>query len=420
MKAEILCVGTEILLGDIVNTNAADIAKALAGIGVEVYSQSVVGDNPHRLKASIQSAFEHNEIVIMTGGLGPTYDDLTKETVAEYFGLKIELHEPSLADIKCFFHSINHHMTANNEKQAYMPQGAVVFKNDYGTAPGLAVEKDGKIAILMPGPPREMRPMLANSVIPYLAKMSGHVLYSKNLNFFGIGESSLENILKDLMVNTKNPTIAPYAKTGEVMLRVTARAKDEAEAIAMIAPVEKIIRDKVGEYIYGADVKNLESALVAMLKDNNLTLATAESCTGGMIGSRITSVSGSSDVFLCGLCTYSNDMKVKVLGVSARTLDAFGAVSAQTVAEMAQGARKVSGADIALAVSGIAGPTGGTDDKPVGLIYVGIDSDAYSEVVKLELGSRYADSREYNRMYASSHALSMAIKAVKSLRSYGI
>ncbi len=415
MKAEILCVGTEILLGDIVNTNATDIARALASIGIEVYSQSVVGDNAVRLKQHLYESFENNDIIIMTGGLGPTYDDLTKETVAEYFGLEMEVHEPSLKNLKCFFQNIHKHMTINNEKQAQMPKGATVFENGFGTAPGLAVKGKGKIAILMPGPPREMRPMLQNSVLPYLAELSGFVLHSRVLNFFGIGESSLEDTLKDLMVNTNNPTIAPYAKTGEVSLRITARAKTKEEAIKMIDPIETQIRQMVGKYIYGVDAGNLENTVVNLFREKGLTIATAESCTGGLVSQRITEVSGSSDVLLCGLCTYSNDMKVKVLGVSEKTLELHGAVSKEVVSEMARGARNVSGADVAVAVSGIAGPTGGTEQKPVGLIYVGVSSEKYEEVVELKLGNRYTDARSFNRTFSASKALFMAISAANAL-----
>ncbi len=415
MRAEILCVGTEILLGDIVNTNATDIARGLASIGVEVYTQSVVGDNAGRLASHLRTSFENNDVIIMTGGLGPTYDDLTKETVAEYFGLEMEVHEPSLKQLKCFFSNISKHMTHNNEKQAHMPKGATVFENSYGTAPGLAVNKDGKIAILMPGPPREMKPMLEMSVLPYLHQLSGYVLHSRSLNLFGIGESNLEHILKEMMVSTDNPTIAPYAKTGEVMLRITARAKSKEEAIAMIDPVEAQIRQKVGEYIYGVDVGNLESAVVQDLKQKGLKIATAESCTGGLISERITRVSGSSEVLLCGLCTYSNEMKAQVLGVDVATINEHGAVSEEVVLEMARGARAVSGADIALSVSGIAGPTGGTEEKPVGLIYVCVSSDVHEEVIKLNLGSRYTDARMYNRLYASSYALKLALKAAEKV-----
>jgi len=266
MIAEILCVGTELLLGDIVNTNAAYIAKELATMGIEVYTQSVVGDNPARLADSLKIAFSRADTVIMTGGLGPTYDDLTKETVAAYFGREMQMHEPSLRQLEAFFTKRDRPMTENNKKQALMPRGAVVFENFHGTAPGLAVEGDGKIAILLPGPPQEMQPMFQESVVPYLMSFSGKTIVSHNVHMVGIGESQLESELRESMLAHTNPTIAPYAKQGEVLLRVTAQAPTREEAEAMIAPeVEKLRRD-YAEYVYGVDVGDLQHAAVALLK----------------------------------------------------------------------------------------------------------------------------------------------------------
>ena len=330
MKAEILCVGTELLLGDIVNTNAAYIAKELANLGIDVYNQAVVGDNPDRLKESLEQAFQRNDIVVMTGGLGPTYDDLTKETVAQLFGKKMILHQESLERIERFFKYYNRVMTENNRKQAYMPEGATVFPNDNGTAPGLAVEKDGKIAILLPGPPREMIPMFSSSVVPYLQQFSGSTLYSSNIHLFGIGESQVETILREMMVSHRNPTIAPYAKEGEVRLRVTASAKAKEEAKEMVLPVVEQIRDILGKYIYGIDVGDLQTALVQKLTEKKKKVACAESCTGGYISKRLTEVPGASLVFDCGVCSYANEIKERVLGVSHETLAAHGAVSRET------------------------------------------------------------------------------------------
>ena len=413
MNAEILCVGTELLLGDIVNTNAAYIARELAGAGINVYHQSVVGDNPGRLKESLLAALTQNDCVITTGGLGPTYDDLTKETVAELFGRKIVTDQPSLAYIEKFFQKTGRPMTENNKKQALMPEGATVFHNENGTAPGLAVEDHGKIVVLLPGPPREMIPMFRDQVLPYLEKFSDHVLASRGIHIFGVGESAVEQELRELMVSQTNPTVAPYAKDGEVLLRVTASAATREEALRLTEPtVEKILK-KYGEHVYGVDIDSLQAAVVQEYRAKKLTLATAESCTGGLVSKRITEIPGASEIFLCGLCTYSNEMKERLLGVSHQTLEQYGAVSEQTAREMARGVRLASGAAVGVSTTGIAGPGGGSAEKPVGLVYVGIDSAAYSKVIRLTLGRGYKEEREYIRYVASSHALNLALKAAK-------
>lgn len=415
MIAEILCVGTELLLGDIVNTNAAYAARELAAIGINVYFQSVVGDNPARLKQALSLALSRSDLVVMTGGLGPTYDDLTKETVAEAFGLRMELHQPSLDAIAGYFKRTNRVMTKNNEKQAWMPEGAHVFVNNYGTAPGLAVEKEGKRVVLLPGPPREMEPMFSEEVIPYLKALSDTVLVSHVIHIFGMGESAVEDKLKEYMIAHTNPTVAPYAKEGEVQLRVTAGAKNEAEADAMIWPVIEEIKAVLGDVIYGIDVGSLQAALVQQLLEKNRQVATAESCTAGLVSKRITEISGSSSVFECGIVSYANSIKRDVLGVAQETLDAYGAVSDQTVREMARGVRKLSGADIGVAISGIAGPGGGTPEKPVGLVYVCASCDGFEEVLELHLSRRRRNERENIRYLASSNALALAIKALRTL-----
>ncbi|WP_066648124.1 competence/damage-inducible protein A [Christensenella timonensis] len=414
MKAEILCVGTELLLGDIVNTNAAYIAKELANIGIDVYYQSVVGDNNDRLKSSLNLAFSRADIVILTGGLGPTYDDLTKETVAEYFHKEMQMDEDSLKGIECFFKKLDRPMTENNKKQAMMPAGATIFPNAHGTAPGLAVSENGKTAILLPGPPSEMKPMFGESVIPYLMGFSNKVLVSHNLRLFGIGESQVEDTLYGLMKNSTNPTIAPYAKTGEVTLRVTASGDTYEECETLIVPVIKQIKDALGQYIYGIDVANLQTAVVQALKEKNLTVATAESCTGGLVSQRITQVPGASEVFGCGVCSYSNAIKQAVLHVSGDTLEKYGAVSRQTAAEMAQGVRRISGADIGVSTTGIAGPGGGSKEKPVGLVYIAIDSEKVSKVIKLNLQRGRVDDRENIRHMSAQHVFQMILDALKS------
>ncbi len=405
--AEILCIGTEILLGNIVNTNSADISRGLAELGINMYHHTVVGDNPERLKEALETAFSRSNIVITTGGLGPTYDDLTKETIAAYFGRKLIQHGPSIQSIKSFFRRIGGEMTENNLKQAMMPEGCMVLENHYGTAPGAILEGDGKIAIMMPGPPREMGPMFREQVLPWLAKRSSQVFRSHCIYFFGIGESALESQLRKEMEQMTNPTLAPYAKEGEVMLRVTACAPSEAEAEALMEPVIQMLQQRFGDLIYGIDVDNLQTAAVRLLREKGLKAATAESCTGGYVAKRITEIPGSSDVFECGIVSYANSVKNKVLGVREETLKQFGAVSPQTAAEMAEGVRNLSGADIGISLTGIAGPGGGSQEKPVGLVYVGVSSPWHSEVKELRLGRGYDKERELIRWLASSHALSL-------------
>lgn len=408
MIAEILCVGTELLLGDTINTNASYIARELAKIGIEVYHHSVVGDNPARLKESLNLCLSRSDMVLLTGGLGPTYDDLTKETVAEYFGKKMVEDKVSMERLKEAFKG--REMTENNLKQAMMPEGAIALQNDFGTAPGLIVEGNGKIVALMPGPPREMEPMMHEGVIPYLLKKTQKVLVSHTLHLYGIGESSAEMILKEKMINYTNPTIAPYAKEGELQLRITASAKTQQEAEQLIGPVVEEVKEAVGQYVYGIDIGTLQNALVEKLKEKKLTIATAESCTGGLVSKRITEIPGASAVFGCGVCAYANEIKKKVLGVSHETLEKYGAVSEQTALEMAKGVRRLSGADIGISTTGIAGPDGGTDKKPVGLVYVGVDSEWFSGAIEVPMYRNRRMEREHVRYLASSRAIYEALK----------
>lgn len=412
-SAEILCIGTEILLGNIVNTNSADISQGLAELGINMYHHTVVGDNPQRLREALETAFSRNNIVITTGGLGPTYDDLSKETIASFFGRKLIRHAPTVKAIEAFFERIGGEMTENNLKQAMMPEGCVVLDNHNGTAPGAILEGEGRIAVMLPGPPREMRPMFREQVMPWLAKRSDRILRSHCVYFFGIGESALENHLRAEMERMTNPTLAPYAKEGEVMLRVTASAATEAQAETMMVPVIDMLRERFGELIYGVDVGDLQTAAVELLRSRGLKVATAESCTGGYLAKRLTDVPGSSEVFECGVVSYANDVKEKLLCVRNETLSDYGAVSPQTAREMAEGIRKLSGADIGVSLTGIAGPDGGSAEKPVGLVYVGISSPWHSEVKELHLGRSYDEERELVRLLASSHALSLVMKAAR-------
>ena len=326
----------------------------------------------------------------------------------------MQMDEESLLSIETFFKKIDRPMTENNKKQAMMPVGATIFPNAHGTAPGLAVSENGKTAILLPGPPSEMKPMFDESVVPYLMGFSDKVLVSHNLRLFGVGESQVEDILYDLMKNSTNPTIAPYAKTAEVTLRVTAAGDTKEECEKRIAPVVQQIKDILGQYIYGIDVPDLQTAVVQALMEKHLTVATAESCTGGLVSQRITQVPGASGVFGCGVCSYSNEIKESVLHVASETLDKYGAVSEQTAAEMASGIRKLSGADIGVSTTGIAGPGGGSEEKPVGLVYIAIDSDKVKKTVKLNLQRGRVDDREHIRHMTSQYVLQMILMALKS------
>ena len=416
MKAEILCVGTELLLGDIVNTNAAFIARELAAAGVPTYHQAVVGDNDARLRECLAESFSRADTVILTGGLGPTYDDMTKETVAEYFRRKMVLDEPSLRWIEAFFKRRGAEMTPNNRKQAMMPEGAAIFHNENGTAPGLAVSDGERTAILLPGPPREMEPMFREQVMPYLAAKTGQTIRSRTIHIFGVGESAVEDRFRSRMENSKNPTLATYAKEGEVQLRVTALAPTEAEAFALTDPAVEEICAELGDAVYGVDAVNLETALVRALAVKGKTIAAAESCTGGWVAKRITDVSGASAVFGCGIVSYSNETKERALGVKPETLREYGAVSRETAAEMAEVVRRLSGADIGVSTTGVAGPEP-SEGKPVGLVYAGIASESGTKVLELHLKRGYATDRSLIRRDAASRVLYEALLAVKAGRA---
>ncbi len=407
--------GTELLLGDIINTNAAFLARALASMGIAVYHQAVVGDHPDRLRQALSDAFEGHgrpaaDLVILSGGLGPTYDDLTKETVATYFGRSMILHEESLVRIRDFFARTGRNMSPNNEKQAMMPDGAVVFPNDYGTAPALVVGDGDHTAILLPGPPAELEPLFREQVLPYLRRCTEGVLISRNIHIMGLGESTVEHMLHDMMVAAENPTIAPYCKSGEVRLRVTARAANEKTAGAMCDElVEAVKASEVGPYIYGVDCENIETALVRALEERGLTVATVESCTGGMLGERITAIPGASTVYVGGFVTYTNDMKEALSGVSHTTISAHTEVSAEVAAEMAEGARRRLDTDMAIATTGYAGPGGGSEREPVGTVYIAVATRKGTETRRLCYPNK---SRTYVREAASSRAM---LEAVKSL-----
>lgn len=403
MNAELIAVGTEILLGDIVNTDAQVISRGLAELGIGVYYQTVVGDNPERLRAAICQAKKRADIIITTGGLGPTLDDLTKETLAAVFEKKMELDEASLAKIKEFFARLGREMTANNEKQAMLPVGCTVFQNDWGTAPGCAFEAQGVQVVMLPGPPRECEPMFRHCAMPYLAKLCGGTIVSHNLHIFGMGESEMEAKLFDLMEESANPTLAPYAKENECLVRVTARAETAQEAEALIAPMLDKVRARLGDVVYSLDVPSLEQVVADGFLAENLTLSVAESCTGGLLSKRVTDIPGASGFYKGGVCSYCNEIKVKLLGVKEETLASYTAVSEQTAREMAEGVRRVFDTDYGVGITGLAGPGGGLDDIPEGTVFVAVSS-ASGTVVRA-LTSALGRSRVRNG--AASNALDM-------------
>ncbi len=404
LKAEIICVGTELLLGDILNTNAQFLAKELAALGITVHHQWVVGDNEGRLAQLVGEAMERSDLLVFSGGLGPTADDLTKETVARCFDDTLQLEPSILEAIQAYFAATGRHMPPHNEKQAMVPQKGGWFENHNGTAPVVWFQKDAKRAVLLPGPPSELKPLWTEQVRPFLSDGQQRVLHSLTLRITGIGESHVEEKVGHLFEN-ENPTAAIYAKTGEVQIRITARAASHEEGERACRAYAEKFRAILGDVIYGEDANDLEHTLVQTLTEKGLTVATAESCTGGLVSQRITQVPGSSEVFGFGFCTYANEAKHKLLGVSEATLATVGAVSRQTAAQMALGAARVSGADIAVSLTGIAGPGGGTDEKPVGLVYVGAARGDEVYVAKLLLGNR---DRQSIRISAANRALDYA------------
>lgn len=418
MVAEILAVGTELLIGQITNTNAQYLSKRLNDVGVSVYYHSVVGDNPVRLKESLKTALSRADIVISTGGMGPTQDDLTKETVAETMGLKLVLHPEIYQDIKAFFERVNRKMMDSNAKQAYIPENSIIVPNNNGTAPGCIIEKDGKIVILLPGPPKEMIPMFEETVFPYFEKMTGQTIGSKMLKVFGVGESEMEMKIIDLIKAQSNPTIAPYVNMGEVVVRVTARCRDANEAESMICPVIDKIRERLGTDLYSINGETMEEVVVRLIIEKNISISVAESCTGGMLAAKLVNVPGVSKVFEKGFITYSNSAKIDMLGVSPDTLETYGAVSRETAIEMVNCLIKKTGTRAGISITGIAGPNNMTDpvpcstalshipDKPAGLVYIAVYLDGKTECIELKLNG----DRERVRHVACLNALNLLRK----------
>ena len=400
MNCELISVGTEILLGDILNTNVQYLSKALATLGIGVTHHSTVGDNKQRLLDTLATAFTRCDAVILTGGLGPTPDDLTKETCAEYFGKDLYLDDKILEEIEGYFRLKNIVMPESNKKQALVPEGSIILENNNGTAPGFIMEKNGKIIVILPGPPKEMVPMYRESVEPYLRKFTNEIILSKNIRTFGIGESAMSELVEDLL-DGSNPTVAPYAKSGEALLRVTAKAESEKDAEKLMVPIIDEIKSRLGDYIYGIDCNSIEEATAKLLMERKQTVAFAESCTGGLCAKRLTDIPGTSEIFHCGIVSYSNDIKMKVLGIKEETIEKYTEVSAECAKEMADGVRLLADADYGVSITGYAGPG---DEEEVGLIYIGVSSQKETRAIKLLTGHKGASCRDYNRHVASSRA----------------
>jgi nicotinamide-nucleotide amidase len=412
-SAEIIAVGTEILLGNIINTDARDLSQALSEIGIDVYHHTVVGDNPQRLKEAVEIARQRANIIITTGGLGPTYDDLTKQTLAQAFGRKLVYNRQEAQKIESYFNKKLHgaKMTENNLQQAWLPEGCTIFENSCGTAPGCGFEEQGVHVLMLPGPPRECRAMIQTGVIPYLRALSEEGIYSHNIYIIGMGESAVEDKLHDMMLSMTNPTLAPYAKDGYCLLRLTAKAATQPLAEEMMAPVLKKVLELLGDVVYGVDVGTIEQRVVALASEKKITIATAESCTGGLIAKRITDVPGASSVLTGGMVTYTNRAKTAMLGIDSGLLDSKGAVCRDVALLMAENAAKKLGADIGIGTTGVAGP--GSDEKgnPVGLVYIGLYYRGRTWCTQLNISA----DRDRVRNATALTALDMARRAILDL-----
>ncbi len=411
--AEIIAVGTELLLGNIANTNAQVLSQSLSALGINVFWHTVVGDNPTRLRQAVDTARHRADILITTGGLGPTYDDLTKETVCAACGKALVFHPEILSDIADFYEKNLHApMPDNNRQQAMLPEGCVVFDNPVGTAPGCAFEADGVHVLMLPGPPHEMVTMLRRCAEPYLRSLSREIIVSHDIMTFGLGESYVDQLLHEKMSHMENPSLATYAKPCEVRLRATAKAQSAEQAEEMLAPVVDEVKTLLGPYVYGVDVTGLEEVCSALLLERGLTLATAESCTGGLIARRITALPGASRVYRGGVVSYWTEVKAAVLGVPQDILDQYGAVSEPTARAMAEGARRITGADIAVSVTGVAGPDPDERGNPVGLVFIGLATPDGTFCRRTESGRR---TRNRIQDLSANHALDMVRRYLTGL-----
>ena len=400
---EILSVGTELLLGHVTNTDARDISELLSKIGVNVRYHTVVGDNPQRLAACVEIAKSRADVIITTGGLGPTCDDLTKQILAQSFGLKLVENEAERRGLYDYIHP-DRAFTANNFTQAMLPEGSTVFHNEWGTAPGCAFEKDGKVVVMMPGPPNECIPMFRKYAVPYLKKLSEEQIVSHSIRIFGIGESGVDDMFAAEMNAMSNPSMAPYAKECDCLLQVTAKAKSEAEAEAMMAPVIARVKERLGEYVYGMDVECIEEAVLPLLKEKGMTFAAAESCTGGDVARRFTEIPGASAVFAGGCVTYTNEVKARLLGIDPALIEEKTAVSYEIAKEMAERVRRLTGADIGVGVTGLAGPDGDGVHE-VGTVFVSMAVEGETFVRELQLGTKR--TRSFIRRMAGNHIFDM-------------
>lgn len=402
--AELIAVGTELLLGNIANTDAQMISQGLSQLGINVYYHTVVGDNPQRVRQAVDIARDRADILITTGGLGPTCDDLTKVAVAQAFGKELVYHEPSAQRIRERFAQRGTPVTENNFQQAMVPEGCTVLDNDWGTAPGVAFQADGTHVLMLPGPPRECAMMFRHRALPYLQQLADGVIASRTVKTFGIGESAAEALLRDLMNALHNPTLAPYAKPTGTELRITAHAPTREEALRLIAPVEEQVKAILGDKVIGVDVDSLEEVCFALLKDRGLTVGTAESCTGGLLAKLLTDLPGSSAVFRGGVVSYTNGVKAGLLGVPQDLLDRYGAVSPQVAEAMARGAKAALGCDIALSTTGVAGPDADDRGNPIGLVYLGLAWGDQCRITEFRAGPV---ERERVRRQAAQTALDL-------------
>ena len=402
-NTEIISVGTEILLGHITNTDARDISEMLSRIGINVKYHTVVGDNPERLRACVEIAKSRADIIITTGGLGPTCDDLTKQILAESFSLKLVQNDDEVKFLHEFIRN-KRNFTPNNFQQAMLPEGCTVFHNLWGTAPGCAFQAEGKTVIMMPGPPVECVPMFRTYGVPYLRSLSDEEIVSHSIRVFGIGESAVDDMFADEMNVMVNPTMAPYAKECDCLLQVTAKAGSEEEAEAMMAPVIAHVKERLGDFVYGMDVECIEEAIFPLLKEKGLTFATAESCTGGEIAKRFTDIPGASSVFLGGAVVYTNEVKARLLGLDPEMIEEKGAVSREVAVALAEQVRRLTGADIGIGVTGLAGPDGDGVHE-VGTVFVSMAVEGKTFVRALSLGPKR--TRSYIRRMSGNHAYDM-------------
>jgi len=409
LKAELISVGTELLMGQIVDTNSQWLSQQLSAMGIDVYYKETVGDNPQRMRDTIAQALTRSDIIITTGGLGPTEDDITKETVSELMGEELVLHEESLRAIIENFARRSRPMAESNKKQAYMPKGGIVLPNYRGTAPGCILEKDGKRAIVLPGPPTEMKHMFTTSVVPYLESISDSVLKSAYVRISGIGESTVAEMLGELIHNQTNPTLATYASISDVTVRITAKCKKVEDADAILTPMVEKVLAILGDSVYSTCGESLPEVIAKLLTERKETLALAESCTGGMVSSMLIDIPGSSAFLMEGLVTYSNQAKSRLLDIPIDMIELHGAVSEEVARAMAEGVRKNAGTDYGLSITGIAGPDGGTEEKPVGLVYIGCADKNGTEVLKLSSGR---SNRSSNRISAALQALNLLRKKI--------